>query len=189
MHEYLRVPDRLRKHLIQKLDRLLVDTVRLDTPLYERTRIRGNCDEIEALLKMLFDITDEQLNLLEEKVIETERYLSQKSRGYMLDDDGNGNKVWFKDGKQVEPHFWLADNGIGDEQARKAEEEFKAWLIDHDIANNEWMLEAGVVPSRIIELARPTAWVDEVDIHSDDEKVPEPQVITLGFGRPMDVET
>ena len=151
MHELLESPEKLKNYLIQRLDALLADTVN-EISISDRVRIEGNCNEIELMLLELFDVNTEQIELLKEKVRRSEKYYRLKYDGYCLTRDSDGKPVTLKNGKIVEPKFWLADNGVGDMQAVIAAYDFQKWLKMTGVTKLKWMLEAESIPPSLIEV-------------------------------------
>ena len=116
MQELLDSPEKLKNYLIKRLDALLADTVN-EISISDRVRIEGNCNEIELMLLELFDVNTEQIELLKEKVRRSEEYYRLKYGGYCLTANSDGKHVTLKNGRIVEPKFWLVDNGVGDPDA------------------------------------------------------------------------
>ena len=151
MHELLESPEKLKNYLIQRLDALLADTVN-EISISDRVRIEGNCNEIELMLLELFDVNTEQIELLKEKVRRSEEYYRLKYDGYCLTANSDGKHVALKNGRIVEPKFWLVDNGVGDMQAVIAAYDFQEWLKMTGVTKLKWMLEAVIIPPSLIEV-------------------------------------
>ena len=150
MHELLESPKKLKNYLIKRLDALLADTVN-EISISDRVRIEGNCNEIELILLELFDVNTEQIELLKEKVRCSEEYYRLKYGGYCLTENSDGKHVTLKNGRIVEPKFWLVDNGVGDMQAVIAAYDFQKWLKMTGVTKLKWMLEAEIIPPSLIE--------------------------------------
>ena len=153
MHELLDSPEKLKNYLIKRLDALLADTVN-EISISDRVRIEGNCNEIELMLLELFDVNTEQIELLKEKVRRSEEYDRLKYGGYCLTANSDGKHVTLKNGRIVEPKFWLVDNGVGDMQAVIAAYDFQKWLKMTGVTKLKWMLEAEIIPPSLIEVEK-----------------------------------
>lgn len=147
MHEYLQDPEKMKNHLIRRLDSLLTEMHMLVASPTEQTRIRGNCNEIEIMLVEFYGLRMADIDLMEAKAWQEHRYLVGKHGGYCLTGDGNGNHWWLKGHERVDSdalNFRLPDNGIGDKLASKAEAEFRKWIAESGIEEAEWLRKAGV---------------------------------------------
>ena len=153
MQELLDSPEKLKNYLIKRLDALLADTVN-EISISDRVRIEGNCNEIELMLLELFDVNTEQIELLKEKVRRSEEYYRLKYGGYCLTANSDGKHVTLKNGRIVEPKFWLVDNGVGDMQAVIAAYDFQKWLKMTGVTKLKWMLEAEIIPPSLIEVEK-----------------------------------
>ena len=144
-------PKELKNYLIKRLAHLLFDLQTWIT-MHNKEQVRGNCNEIELMLIHLFGMRMGQINLIEEKNVRFGKYTKMKYGGYSLTSDADGNYLWLKDGKRVEPEFWLVDNGIGDMRAVKAAFEFQSWLKETGITTLDWMIEADIIPPALLEV-------------------------------------
>lgn len=136
---------KLKNELLFRLHLLWWDYYEPTTPGYERQKLHGHCDELGLLLLEHFGVRAVDLDLVKEYTHQFVEYHLKKEGGYCLTSDCEGNMICIKDGKVVEPKFWLPDNGIGDERALEAERTFNAWKAENKIDELEWMKDAGIV--------------------------------------------
>ena len=136
---------KLKNELLFRLHLLWWDYYKPTTDGYERLNLYGHCEELGLLLLELFGVSAADLDLVKEYTHQFVVYHQKKEGGYCLTSDCNGNRICLKDGKVVDPKFWLPDNGIGDERALEAENVFNAWKAEHRIDEREWMKEADIV--------------------------------------------
>ena len=150
MYEWTEKPEELKNYLIRRLDALWAETLR--PTCHNPNRIIGNCNEIELMLMYMFGMRVSQFDLIHEKVRRSKEYYRLKYGGYCLTSEVDGNHYTIKDGKRVEPKFWLVDNGIGDMRAVEAARDFQNWLKESGVTKLEWMLEADIIPPSLLEV-------------------------------------
>ena len=140
----------IQNSLVGRLDALLNELHSMISSV-ERMNLRGNCNEIELILVDDFGFTHDQITLIEQKAYRFRQYNAGKYGGYVLTTDRDGEHIWKKGGKTVNPNFRKPDNGIGDEDAVNAVREFRQWLNETKITEIGWMKDADIIYPAILE--------------------------------------
>jgi hypothetical protein len=142
--------EKYKNELLKKMEGFLSDSYHLIVP-YESEQSRDEAYKIECELIERYGMSQEQIDLVKEMCDRFAEYNRLKHGGYCL--TGNGEERYcIKNGKRVDPKFWLVDNGIGDLRAVKAAYAFQTWLRKTGITKLDWMLEADLICPAIFKV-------------------------------------